>query len=110
MNRRVLIASAVLALVAVVSFAGNAADATSWTGWVSDSHCNAKGAKEGHADCCKKCVAEHGAKLVIVTADNKVFNLDPQDKVAAFGGQQVKVTGTLKGDTITVQSVEKAGK
>ena len=48
------------------------ADGT-WTGWISDSQCGAKGAHEGAGECTTKCVKEKGAKYVFVNdADKKV--------------------------------------
>jgi hypothetical protein len=80
----------------------------SWTGTVSDSHCGAKHAQasDAAAACVAKCV-EGGAKYVLVSG-GKVYQLDTQDKFADFAGKSVKVTGTMKGDAITVESVEAA--
>ena len=80
-----------------------------WTGWITDDHCGAKGAKAGHADCAKKCL-EDGSKLVFYnTADKKIYQLDHQDLAAANLGHEVKVTGDLEGDTIKVASIDTAG-
>jgi hypothetical protein len=40
-----------------------------------------------------------------LTADNKVYKLDDQAKVTEHAGHKVKVTGTLAGDTIKVDSI-----
>jgi hypothetical protein len=81
----------------------------SWTGYISDSHCGAKGAKEGHTECAEKCVKEKGAKYVFVSdADHKVYAIDDQSKVAAHAGHHVTLTGTASGDSIKVASVEMA--
>jgi hypothetical protein len=48
-----------------------------------------------------------GAKYVLVS-DGKVYEVDAQDKFAAFAGKSVKVTGDMKGMAITVASVEAA--
>jgi len=84
------------------------ADGT-WTGYISDSHCGAKGAKEGHADCATKCVKEHGASYVFVNdADHKVYNIENQDKAAAHAGHHVTVKGAESGDKLTITSIEMA--
>ena len=45
----------------------------SWTGWISDSQCGAKGANAKAAECTAKCV-KGGAKYVFVNdADKKVY-------------------------------------
>ncbi len=81
----------------------------SWTGYISDSLCGAKGANEKHADCATKCVKEKGAKYVFVNdADHKVYNIDAQDKVAAHAGHHVTVKGDLEGDNLKLTSLEMA--
>jgi hypothetical protein len=39
-------------------------------------------------------------------ASGKVYQLSDQKKPEEFAGQKVKVTGTLKGDTISVTAIE----
>jgi len=81
----------------------------SWTGYISDSMCGAKGANEKHADCAAKCVKEHGAKYVFVNdTDKKVYAIDAQDKVAAHAGHHVIVKGTVDGDNLKLTSIEMA--
>jgi hypothetical protein len=103
MRKRLLLMAAVL-LTATMSWAGT----MSWTGTVSDSHCGAKHAQasDAAAGCVSGCV-QGGAKYVLVS-DGKVYDVDAQDKFAAFAGKSVKVTGKLKGKSIAVASVEAA--
>ena len=69
-----------------------------FTGEISDKMCGLKHMMEGGAkDCTLKCV-DGGSKFV----------LSDQTKPKDFAGQKVKVTGTLKGDTIEVSSIEAA--
>jgi hypothetical protein len=78
----------------------------SWTGYISDSACGVKGAKEGQADCTTKCVKEHGAKYVFVNdADKKVYAIDDQDKVAAHSGHHVTVKGSVTGDSLKLTEI-----
>jgi hypothetical protein len=96
--------------VAIVLFAAGAVLAAdgSWTGYISDDHCAAKGAKEGHADCAAKCVKE-GAKYVLVNdTDKKVYALDAQEKVAAHAGHHVTIKGSAEGDSIKVSDISMA--
>jgi hypothetical protein len=97
--------------VAATLFAGAltmAADG-SWTGYISDSACGAKGAKEGQGECTTKCVKEHGAKYVFVNdADKKVYVIDAQDKVAAHSGHHVTVKGSVDGETLKLTSIDMA--
>jgi hypothetical protein len=75
-----------------------AAKDMSWSGWVSDSKCGAKGANAEHAACAKKCIGE-GAKPVLVTdKDMKVVAIDNPDSVMAHLAHHVEVTGTMNAD------------
>jgi len=97
--------------MAAMLFAGALAMAAegSWTGWIADSQCGAKGAKEGQGECTTKCVKEHGAKYVFVNdADKKVYVVDAQDKVAAHAGHHVTVKGTVDGETLKLTSIDMA--
>ena len=104
--RTKFLAGLVLALcAAALVFAADG----SWTGYISDSMCGAKGANEKHADCAAKCVKEHGAKYVFVNdTDKKVYAIDAQDKVAAHAGHHVIVRGTVDGDNLKLTSIEMA--
>jgi hypothetical protein len=104
--RTKFLAGLVLALcAAALTFAAD----RSWTGYISDSMCGAKGANEKHADCAAKCVKEHGASYVFVNdADKKVYAIDAQDKVAAHAGHHVTVKGSVEGDNLKLTSIEMA--
>jgi hypothetical protein len=81
----------------------------SWTGYISDSACGAKGANDKHAACAEKCVKEKGAKYVFVNdADHKVYAIDAQDKVAAHAGHHVTVKGNVDGENLKLASLEMA--
>jgi hypothetical protein len=79
--------------------------AAEWTGWITDEHCGAKGAAEGHGSCALKC-AERGAALVFYnSADEQIYKLSDQAAAKAHAGHKVKVVGTVDGSTITVESI-----
>lgn len=72
-----------------------AAKDMSWSGWVSDSKCGAKGANAEHAACAKKCV-DAGEKPVFVTdKDQKVIAVDNPDALMSHLGHHVEVTGKM---------------
>ena len=84
-----------------------------WNGKISDSACGAKHeeAAEGQGvmadrDCTQACV-RGGSKYVLVV-DGKVFQIANQDlkDLATHAGHAVKMTGELKGGTITVTKIE----
>jgi len=105
MRTRFLVGLVLALCAAALVFAADG----SWTGYISDSMCGAKGANEKHADCAAKCVKEHGAKYVFVNdTDKKVYAIDAQDKVAAHAGHHVIVKGTVDGDNLKLTSIEMA--
>ncbi len=84
--------------------------AKSFVGNISDAMCGLKHMMPGKDDkeCTLECV-KAGSKYVLAdVANGKVYQLSDQKKPEEFAGQKVKVTGTLKGDTISVTSIELA--
>ena len=97
--RKLMAASAAVFLVfliAGIAWAGEVKGGeTTVSGYITDSHCKADGAKEGHRDCAMKCV-EKGAKLGVWDAANgKFYTLDDQKKAGEFAGMSVTVKGTV---------------
>jgi hypothetical protein len=81
-----------------------------WTGWVTETHCGAAGAKEAHADCAAKCVKEKGAHWALYnTTDKSQFTLSGDDAMMLkMAAKEVTVKGTMNKEkkTITVTSME----
>ena len=100
-----------LFLAGSLSLAGTAKAATkTFVGNISDSMCGLKHMMPGKSDkeCTLMCV-QAGAKYVLADpARGKVYQLSDQKKPEEFAGEKVKVTGTLKGDTISVTAIEPA--
>jgi hypothetical protein len=94
-------------LILGLSFAAVSAMAADWTGWISDESCGAKNANADGRACAKTCI-EGGSPAVLVNdKDQKVYKLAmDKDKAVANLSTKVKVTGTLKGDTIQVAKIE----
>ena len=103
-------------LVGFASFV-HAADQT-WTGKISDSMCGASHTKmmaehkdaKTDRDCTLACV-KGGGKYVFVS-DGKVYNIENQDLALLqdHAGHTVRLTGEMKGDTITVSKIVMPGK
>lgn len=83
-----------------------------WTGQISDSMCGASHAKMTSAhsgmtdrDCAQACI-KAGGKYVFVS-DGKVFPIANQDlaMLSVHVGHTVRLTGDMKGDTITVSNI-----
>ena len=79
----------------------------SWTGTISDSHCGASHGSTPAKQCTTGCVKK-GAKYVMVVGD-KVYSIANQDNpdLAKLAGDNVKVTGKMDGETITVAKIAK---
>jgi hypothetical protein len=104
------ISVALLALFVVSFLAPALAHAGDWTGWITDEHCGAKGAKAGHEKCAEKCMHD-GSKLVFYNnADKKIYKIDNQDLAKGHLGHEVKVSGEATGDSIKVSGIEPAAK
>ena len=75
-----------------------------WTGYISDENCGAKAKDDSHAACAIKCVKGGAAPVLVV--GKKVYKISDASKVMDFVGKKVKVTGTVEGDTVTIEKVE----
>jgi hypothetical protein len=105
----------ILAIAVGVSGLAFAADEQSMTGWLTETHCGEKGAKEGHADCAIKCVKEHGAKWALYNpTDKSMFVLSGDDammaKMTSMAGKKVTVKGSMNKEKkeINVATMEQA--
>jgi hypothetical protein len=90
--------------------------ATEIVGYISDAQCARDGSGKSTAmewikpaafeACVKKCV-ESGSPAVFVTEDNKMLTFDKASiaKVAAHHGHKVRITGTITGTALAVDSV-----
>jgi len=81
-----------------------------WTGWVTEDHCAAAGAKAAHKDCAVKCVKEKGAKWALYnTADKSLFIRSGDDAtMVKMAATEVTVKGTMDKEkkTITATSMK----
>ena len=106
-----------LGVVVSVSVAAQNPPQQNWTGKISDSNCKEKHAASEHdgkkmteAECTSMCVKK-GAKYVFVSG-GKVYQLANQSSktIASHAGEEVKLTGAMKGDTITATKITAAAK
>jgi hypothetical protein len=81
------------------------------TGYISDAHCGAKHheVSEKNTKCVKDMCIKGGADPVLVS-NGKVMKFDSasKEKATALAGENVKISGTVDGDTIKVDSIDKA--
>lgn len=94
-----------------VALGAAALSAEEITGYVSDSHCGVKHnmVSEKNTKCVKDMCIKGGAEPVLVS-NGKVMKFDAasKEKAVAMAGENVKVSGTVDGDTIKVDSIDKA--
>ena len=105
MKKMTVVLFTLLSLVAMLASAGTKG---TWTGWVTDEHCGAKGASADHKACAEKCLKNGGTLVFYNTEDKKIYSLDKQDMAKANIGQEVKVTGEADGKAIKVESISPA--
>src|SRR5215218_299011 len=106
MKKTTVLLFTLLALMAVLASAGTKG---TWTGWVTDEHCGAKGASADHKACAEKCLTQGGKLVFYNSEDKKIYSLDKQDVAKANLGHEVRVTGEADGKAITVESISPAG-
>ena len=92
-------------MFAVAAGLSTIASAAEFKGYVIDEKCSAKVGMRGNVECANTCI-KGGSPAVLVTEQGKIYKLDDQAKVIPLAGKQVTITGTMKGDTITVASVK----
>ena len=81
------------------------------TGYISEAHCGAKHDKVSAAN--TKCVVDmciKGGSDPVLVKDGKVMKFDAasRDKAVAHAGENVKIDGTVEGDTVKISSIDKA--
>jgi hypothetical protein len=106
-NPRLVLLILLALAVGLVPFA-DAGTKGAWTGWITDDHCGAKGAKAGHKGCAEQCISKGGKLVFYNTADEKIYSLDNQDLAKQHLGHEVKVTGEADGTAIKVASIAAA--
>ncbi|HLI30664.1 MAG TPA: hypothetical protein VKV79_06155 [Terriglobia bacterium] len=96
MTKKLYSLAGVAAMLLVMFSISAAAKPKTWTGWISDSSCGAKGMAASHKQCALTCVHKKDAKFVFVTEDKAVHPISNQKAVKDSDvGQEVKVTGRL---------------
>ncbi|MBV8071245.1 MAG: hypothetical protein JO270_15150 [Acidobacteriaceae bacterium] len=95
---------------ATISLCSFAAYADQMTGYVSDAHCGAahNSASAANSKCIEGCLKK-GSDPVLVS-DGKVMKFTPDSatKARSFAGQDVKIDGSMDGDLVKINSIQKA--
>jgi hypothetical protein len=95
----------VTALAALALGLAGSMMAAEFKGFVEDTMCAGKPEMKNDAQCAQKCI-KGGSPAVLVMPDGKIYKIADQAKVVPHAGMNVTVTGTLKGDTLSVDSVK----
>ena len=93
-------------LALLFGFAAISAFAAQYSGTISDSDCGAKH-RVSSAICIQSCLRA-GTDAVLVTSDKKLLKIDPisKDKIMAFVGKKVTITGLVVNGALKVDSVK----
>jgi len=77
-----------------------------WVGKISDAHCGAGKHTMGTPEECVTGCVKNG-QYVFVGDKDKIFKIENQKlaDLAKFAGKPAEITGTAKGDTITVAKI-----
>lgn len=80
------------------------------TGYISESHCGTAHSSPSAANtaCVKKCL--NGGSDPVLVSDGKVIKIDSasRDKAVAHAGENVTISGTMDGDNLKIDSIDKA--
>lgn len=77
-----------------------------YTGVVGDSMCGTKHMQDTKdADCIHMCI-EHGFDYALVVGDRIYTLKGDKNQIDKLSGRKVRVTGSLAGNAITVESIE----
>jgi len=101
----------VLASLMAAAVGSFAATAEELSGYISDSHCGGKHheVSDANTKCVSTCL-KNGEPVLVVGDKVMKFDADSAAKAKDFGGQDVKITGSVDGDTVKIASIEKAEK
>ena len=79
-----------------------------WVGYVTDTHCgtNCQVKKKMTPDlqCIRRCI-RNGSKYGLWSGE-KVYVLEPQATAVKFAAKNVKISGTISGDTIQIAEIK----
>jgi len=100
----------VLATFLVASVGSVAALADQITGYVSEAGCGAKHSTVSAANtkCIEGCLKKGSDPVLVSEGKVMKFDADSKEKAKAFAGQNVKIDGTMDGDVVKINSIDKA--
>lgn len=91
----------------VAGLAVGSAAAAEMTGWISDSICGAgnAGSNKAERECADRCIKNGAAPVFVSEKDQKVYQVSDAALAKKHLQGKVKVSGDIKGDTITIANI-----
>ena len=80
------------------------------TGYVSDEHCGAAhdSVSDANTKCINTCLKKGSDPVLVSNGKVMKFDADSKDKAKAYAGQSVKIDGSMDGDMVKINSIDKA--
>lgn len=96
--------------IATASFCSFAAYADQMTGYISDAHCGAahNSVSEANTKCIQACLKKGSDPVLVNEGKVMKFTSDSVGKARSFAGENVKIDGSMDGDLVKINSIEKA--
>jgi hypothetical protein len=106
-----------IAIYPLLGWAGQKRSLQVFVGEITDSHCAKVRLRSSFTSqrrvteaekkaCALKCI-ERGSKVVLFNSDqHTMYTLDDPEKVLSFAGQKVRITGILRGNDLTIATIE----
>lgn len=91
----------------IVAGMASGAFGADWKGWIADQKCVMSGKFLGENH--KKCVSSGQSVVFVNESDHKIYDVDSQEKARGHVGKKVSISGTVRGDTIVLDSIADAG-
>ena len=99
-----------LASVLAASLCSFGAFADELSGYVSDAHCGAAhhAVSAANTACINKCLKGGSDPVLVSNGKVMTFDADSKEKARAFAGDNVKIDGSVDGDVVKINSIDKA--
>ena len=99
-----------LACLVAASFCSLPALSDDITGYVSESHCGAKhtAPSDANTKCVNACLKGGSDPVLVINGKVMTFDGDSKEKARAYAGQNVKIDGSMTGDSVKINSIDKA--
>lgn len=100
----------ILACTLAATFAPAALFAEEITGYVSEAHCGAahNAPSAANSKCIDTCLKKGSDPVLVSNGKVMKFDADSKDKAKAFAGQNVRIDGSMDGDMVKINSIDKA--